>query len=479
MEKKYQIVIDQSTSGTKVLLLKRGNILKRYDKAHRQIYPKVGWVEHDPLEIWQNVEDLLELVLKENMLKSEDVLAISITNQRETILAWDKVTGKILYNAIVWQCNRSLEICEELIEQGYEELINQKTGLRLDTYFSGTKIKWLSNEISAIKEKTGTGELAIGTMDSWLIWNLTKGGIFATDASNACRTLLYDINNQKWDEELTNLFGICTKDLPEIMGADAIYGNYKDIPIKGVMADSQAALFGESCNDFGDMKITMGTGCSIMMQVKENNEIRDKRILTTIAWQTKDDETHALEGIIRSCGDAINWFSQNISSLTDVPELCNRVLLEKREEQIYFIPALQGMGAPFWNNTMTAGFLGMKRTTTQLDMLQAVLESLVFQIKAVIDVMEEVSEQEINKVFVDGGISKNRSLMSLLATLLNKEVIVSEVEEFSALGVAKLANDKLDVTLINQEKISPLVEEVDIRLKYEKWKRYMKVFNKI
>ncbi|WP_086348018.1 FGGY-family carbohydrate kinase [Candidatus Enterococcus clewellii] len=470
MARNYQMVLDQSTSGTKLLLLKDGRIVQRYDKKHKQFYPQNGWVEHDPLEIWDNVEALLTLLFQENSLEYSDISALSITNQRETILAWDKTTGEPIYNAIVWQCNRSAALCESLIEQGMEELINQKTGLRIDPYFSGTKVKWLYDELPEVAEKSGTGELAIGTIDSWLIWKLTEGAVFATDASNACRTLLYNINTKTWDDELLQLFSIDHKDLPEIRKADSVFGAYQGIPIIGVMADSQAALLGEGCRAFGDVKITMGTGCSVMMQINKQNSLRDLRILTTTAWQQKKDEAYALEGIIRSCGDAINWFSQAITATDDISERCNKVLLKRKEESVFFIPALQGLGAPFWKNTETAAFNGITRTTTQEELLRAVLESIIFQIKAVLDVMEEVSNQPINQVFIDGGVSKNRPLMSLLATLLNKEVIVSEVEEFSALGVAMLAEPTIQWE-IPQERFQPSIKQKEVYGTYQKWKR--------
>ncbi|MGH1630835.1 glycerol kinase [Enterococcus sp. DIV0421] len=473
MDKNYQLVLDQSTSGTKLLLFQEGKILQRYDKKHRQIYPKVGWVEHDPLEIWQNVQELLAQVFQEQAITAGQIVSLSLTNQRETIVAWDRLTGNPLYNAIVWQCNRSAAICEELTAQGWERTINQKTGLRLDPYFSGTKVKWLAQELSAIKEKSGTGELAIGTMDSWLLWNLTQGKVFATEASNACRTLFYNIEEGRWDAELVKLFGIHLADLPAIKPADTVFGNYHGIPIKGILADSQAALFGEGCQSLGDVKITMGTGCSIMMQVQQEQTLRDRRILTTVGWQTSQETAFALEGIIRSCGDAINWFSEQVAPLPDVAEICQEVLTNDSQEDIYFIPALQGMGAPFWDNTMTASFVGMKRTTTTHELLKAVLESIIFQIKAVIDVMEEVAERLINQVMIDGGVSKNRALMSLLATLINKPVIVSEVEEFSAIGTMLVANPTMNEPAIQQTTIVPQAEQAVIRLKYEKWKRFI------
>lgn len=472
MQQHTQLVLDQSTSGTKILVVQNGKITKRYDRKHEQIYPQIGWVEHDPLEIWENVQALFTQVFKENNLSPEEIQALSITNQRETIIAWDRTTGKPLYNAIVWQCNRSLSICEKLITEGKESLVSEKTGLRVDPYFSGSKIKWLINEIPVIKEKTGTGELAIGTMDAWLIWKLTEGQVFATEASNACRTLLYNIHENEWDGELIDLFEISRVDLPEIRNANDHFGTYQGIPIQGVLADSQAALYGENCINYGDVKITMGTGCSILMQVKEQKALRDPRILTTLAWQNTKETTYALEGIIRSCGDALNWFGNQVVKIDEIANQC-KDCLENSQEEVYFIPALLGMGAPYWDNQMTASFLGMKRTTTQNDLLRAILESLLFQIKSVIDTMEEVSEMSIPQVFVDGGVSKNKELMSLLAALLNKKVIVSDIEEYSAIGALQIATGEMPISNAGEQIYSPGTED-EINRKYEKWEGYVR-----
>lgn len=471
MQQHTQLVLDQSTSGTKLLVVQEGKIIKRYDRKHEQIYPQIGWVEHDPLEIWGNVEELFVTALKENHLSSKEIQTLSLTNQRETVIIWDKTTGMPLYNAMVWQCNRSTVICESLIGEGKEPLVSEKTGLRIDPYFSGSKIKWLMDEYPEIKEKSGTGELAIGTMDTWLIWKMTEGEVFATDASNACRTLLYNIHENDWDEDLLDLFGVSRKDLPEIRNANALFGKYQGIPIQGVLADSQAALYGENCINCGDVKITMGTGCSILMQVKEKKNIRDPRILTTLAWQDTQETTYALEGIIRSCGDALNWFGSQIAKVEEIAYQCNECF-DISQEEVYFIPALLGMGAPYWDNQMTASFLGMKRTTTQTDLLKAVLESLIFQIKSVIDTMEEVSQLTIPQVFVDGGISKNKALMAQLATLLNKKVIVNDIEEYSAIGTLRMATGNMPITAVGEQVYFPSTD-VRIKEKYEQWEEYV------
>ncbi|MBM7709733.1 FGGY-family carbohydrate kinase [Enterococcus lemanii] len=476
MQQHTQLVLDQSTSGTKLLVVQEGKIIKRYDRKHEQIYPQIGWVEHDPLEIWGNVEELFVTALKENRLSSKGIQTLSLTNQRETVIIWDKTTGMPLYNAMVWQCNRSTAICESLIGEGKESLVSEKTGLRIDPYFSGSKIKWLMDEYPEIKEKSGTGELAIGTMDAWLIWKMTEGEVFATDASNACRTLLYNIHENDWDEDLLELFDVSRKDLPEIRNANALFGKYQGIPIQGVLADSQAALYGEDCINCGDVKITMGTGCSILMQVKEKKNIRDPRILTTLAWQDTQETTYALEGIIRSCGDALNWFGSQIAKVEEIAYQCNKCF-DISQEEVYFIPALLGMGAPYWNNQMTASFLGMKRTTTQTDLLKAVLESLIFQIKSVIDTMEEVSQLTIPQVFVDGGISKNKALMAQLATLLNKKVIVSDIEEYSAIGTLRMATGNIPITTVGEQVYFPINGDTIIKNKYKKWNDLIQRFS--
>ncbi|MGX6979377.1 FGGY-family carbohydrate kinase [Vagococcus elongatus] len=472
----YRIVIDQSTSGSKLLLVLKGKIVKRYDKKHRQIFPQVGWVEHDPTEIMENIYSLFEEMLADNRLAPNEIKSISITNQRETIVAWDKKTGEPVYNAIVWQCNRSREICETLIKDGFEKQINDKTGLRIDPYFSGTKIKWLYNEIPEIKEKSQQKRLAVGTIDSWIVWNLTKGQVFATEPSNACRTLLYNISTNCWDEELMTLFGINRTDLPEIKNSSETFGFYENIPIRGIMADSQAALFGQNCTKTGDVKVTMGTGCSIMMQLEQDNHFRDSRILTTVARRDNKQNYYALEGIIRSCGDSINWLNENITHFENRESVCNQVLENKSEEEVYFIPALQGLGSPYWDNEVPGGFIGVRRTTTKYDLLCSILESIVFQVKAVLNVMEEVSGIAIAKVKVDGGVTKNLKLMEEMATLLNKCIFVNDIEELSAMGALIISGETKETIDWYYQVVNPSTENQEIIQKYEKWEKLVNCF---
>ncbi|MGG5333027.1 FGGY-family carbohydrate kinase [Enterococcus sp. AZ163] len=472
--KNYRLVIDQSTSGTKLLLFENGQLAKRYDKAHRQIFPQSGWVEHDPLEIWHNVELLLNQALEENQLQAKQVASLSITNQRETIVAWDRITGKPLYNAIVWQCNRSLAICEELINEGKSDFVQAKTGLTIDSYFSGTKVKWLYDEVPAIAKKSSSGELAIGTIDSWLVWNLTQQHAFVTEPSNACRTLLYNIHTHTWDNELLALCGGAATDLPAIKDSSEIVGHYRGIPIQGIMADSQAALYGQGCLKSGEVKVTLGTGCSIMMQVEENDSYQDQRILTTIAQRQGTKTHYALEGIIRSCADSIRWFDEQVASMADSSTLCNQVLTEERQADVYFLPGLQGLGAPFWNNEATGAFIGLKRTTSKLDMLGAILDSIIFQVKAVIDVLELVSGHKISVIKIDGGVTRNSALVQQLANLLQKEIIVNDIEELSALGAMLLTGEVPEQPNLAGQQVVPQASE-DLNDKYLQWYKLVNV----
>ncbi|MDR2977317.1 MAG: glycerol kinase [Streptococcaceae bacterium] len=466
MDDNYRLVFDQSTSATKLLLLQGGRILRRLDKKHQQIYPKTGWVEHSPDEIWEDVQKLFADMLGETQLTAADIASISITNQRETILTWDKATGKPLYNALVWQDNRSSGICQSLIDSGYELEIQRKTGLRLDTYFSGPKIKWLFENVPSVREASEQGNLAVGTIDSWLIWKLTAGKVFATEASNACRTLLYNIREQRWDAELCRIFDVSLSDLPEVRKSSDEFGHYQGIPIRGVMADSQAALYGQGLTKAGEVKITMGTGCSVLMQLEHNDKIDSSEVLTTIVDSNETGTNYALEGIIRSCADSIHWFNESIAAYENIDEACNQVIENEFPQDIIFIPALEGLASPYWESEASGAFLGMKRNTSKNDLLYAILESIVFQIKCVLHRMEEVSGIPVKVVKVDGGVSKNAGLVQKLANLLAKELQVGETEELSALGALKTGN-KIEILL--NDKIYLPQEDKLLDERYSRW----------
>lgn len=467
MDENY-LILDQSTSATKLLLVKNGKIIKRLDKKHEQYYPTEGWVEHNPLEIWRNIEYLFHKLLREEGLDTKDIQSISITNQRETIIAWDKLTGNPVCNALVWQDNRSTQICQTLVRVGLQSEIQEKTGLLLDPYFSGTKIKWLYENVPEISQLSKAGNLAIGTMDSWLIWKMTQGEVLATEPSNACRTLLYNIRENCWDEELIRVFGAKIMDLPEVKPSSDTFGKYKGIPIRGIMADSQAALIGQKALKAGEVKITLGTGSSILMQLEGRNDICDSQILTTIVEANKESTSYALEGIMRSCADSINWFNENIANYKNIEQACNDVMQKEAKQDIVFVPALEGLAAPFWNNNATGAFCGLKRNTTKDDLLYAILESIIFQIKLIIDRMEKVSRIRINSIRLDGGVSKNQKLMQALSNLLNKEIQVSSTEELSAMGALSIAI-KDNKSTLKYDRYFPLKNKKQIE-RFNNWK---------
>ncbi|MGX6978105.1 FGGY-family carbohydrate kinase [Vagococcus elongatus] len=459
---KKKLVIDQSTSGTKLLLVEISGdirIIDRLDLPHKQIFPQQGWVEHDPKEIMSNVYLLLEQMLTKHTLLAADIESLSITNQRETIVCWDKLTGEPIYNAIVWQCNRSVSLCNQLIDAGLENLIQKKTGLKIDSYFSGSKVKWLMNSIPEMKKKVQQNRLAVGTMDSWLIWNLSNRQVFATEPSNASRTLFYNIYEMQWDQELCEIFDVPITCLPEVRNSSDNFGNYQGISVTGIMADSQSALYGQKCIHPGDTKATLGTGCSVMMQLGEDIKIQNDKVLTTIAWSEAGQTNYALEGIIRSFGDTLVWLRDSLGLIVDIEEAALEAFLQADSKGVYFIPAQLGLGAPFWQPEARARFVGMNRSTTKIDLIRASFDSMAFQIKAVIDEMELASGIKIAKIRVDGGATKNQELMQLLADLTQKSVVIGQAEELSALGVIRLVltreGYRLSETLTNEREIKP------------------------
>lgn len=462
----FHVIIDQSTSGTKLLLVTDSDslsIIDRLDKKHRQFYPKKGWVEHDPIEIIDNIYSLFNEMLAKHQLIHEEIKSISITNQRETIVAWNRVTGEPIHHSMVWQCNRGKDICLELVADGKEELVKRKTGLRIDSYFSGSKIKWLAENSLMMNDLAKKQELAIGTMDAWIIWNLTQGQVFATEPSNACRTLLYDIHKNQWDEELTQLFEAPLSALPQVKRSRDNFGYYKGIPIVSVRADSQAALFGQNCVEVGDVKATLGTGCSVMMQVRENDNFNNDEIMTTIGWCDEKATFYALEGIIRSCGDTLTWLSDSLGLFDNFEEAEKLAFDLPDNGGVYLVPAQLGLAAPFWLVNATASFEGMSRSTTKANLIRAAFESVVYQIKAVLDSMERVANVTIDTLKVDGGLSKNKKLMQFLANVLMKKVEISEVEELSAMGTFLEKN-----TFVTQN-ISLFPKENEYHKSYQQW----------
>lgn len=461
----YNLVIDQSTSGTKVLLVS-DMIIDRVDKKHEQIYPKIGWVEHDALEIIDNIKYLIDLILERNNLLPSQIDAISITNQRETIVSWNKATGVPFYNALVWQCNRAQSICDELQNNGQEKIVREKTGLNIDTYFSGPKLKWLSQNCENYRKALETSNVCIGTIDSWVIWNLTNGIEFKTDMSNASRTMLFNINDLKWDDELLAMFDVKLESLPKIEGSDSKFGSYMGIPIIGVIADSQASLIANDCDEVGHAKITLGTGSSIMLNSKYEKDGIHPTLVHTIACKKEDKVTYAIEGVIRSMGDTLQW-AKNELCLIDRVDMDLQGSFEANG--VIFIPAQLGMGTPYWTTKSKASINGLTRNSSRTEIIRSIYASLIFQIKDVIDEINNYSNSKVLVLKVDGGLSKNEFLMKSLSDLLQITIYVSDTEELSAIGALKLARRKLN---INYLEYKPSKNKKLLR-QYDEWKQYV------
>lgn len=447
----YRIVIDQGTSGTKAILFETEQFIEKIDRidiGHKQIFPEKGWVEHDPNEIMSNIKTLIDDLIESNDLSHKDIKSLSIANQRESVLVWDRNKGEPISNIMVWQCNRGIDICENLKERGYENLVKKKTGLTLDPYFSGSKLKHFlnNNELSELQMEN----LAIGTVDTWIIWNLTNGNKFLTDISNASRTLLFNIIDKKWDQELTNLFNVPMEALPKVVSSVADYGEYKGIPIVSCMADSQAALAGHLGVEYGNMKATLGTGSSVLMNIGEDIETTNESILTTIGWEKDGHTVYAAEGLIRSFGDILSWERHSLELFTDFEEASYLAFSVEENGGVYFIPALEGLGAPFWAPEMKALFFGMTRDTKKEHLLRASFEAMAFQIRAVVDEFKKQYDNDLDhpltEILVDGGASRNTKFMQMLADITKMDIVINKTEELSALGTLTILGERVDFT---------------------------------
>jgi len=442
--KKYILTIDQSTSATKAILFdNNGNIINRCNVSHKQYYPKPGWVEHDGEEIYLNTLKAVQTLLNETRVNAEEISVITISNQRETAIIWDKKTGKPVYNAIVWQCQRALDICNELKEKGYSDVVHEKTGLVLSPYFSASKLKWIMDNVEGVKEKSQNGELLLGTIDSWLIWKLTKGKVHATDYTNACRTQLFNIKKLQWDNELLEIFSIPSNMLPKVCSSNAIFGATdfegvlnKEINISGIMGDSNAALFGQCCFQQGLTKITYGTGSSIMMNIGDAPIISNKGLLTSIAWGIDDKINYVLDGNITCSGASIQWIINNLDLLTSSKESESLAKQVKDSEGVYLIPAFAGLGAPYWDSSAKGAIIGLTMGTKKAHIVRATLESIAYQVKDIIDIMTEESAIDLKELRVDGGPTRNDLLMQFQSDIIDANVIRNHIEELSALGTA-------------------------------------------
>ena len=443
---KYILAIDQGTTSSRSIIFDHsGNIKTTAQKEFNQIYPQPGWVEHDAMEIWSSQASVISEAIINAGLKPIDIAGIGVTNQRETSIIWDKETGIPIYNAIVWQDRRTSEYCNSLKEDGHEQSIRDKTGLIIDAYFSATKIKWILDHVPGARDKAATNKLAFGTVDSWIIWNLTGGKAHVTDVSNASRTMIYNINTLQWDEDLLKLFDVPISILPEVRSSSEIYGTTTGnflahkIPIAGIAGDQQAALFGQMCITPGMVKNTYGTGCFMLMNIGDKPIITTHKLITTIAWQINGATQYALEGSIFIGGAVVQWLRDGlgiISSASDVEALASKV---SDSGGVTIVPAFAGLGAPHWNQEARGTIVGITRGTTSAHIAYAALESICFQTMDVLNAMQADASTKIKELRVDGGASINNMLMQMQADILHTNVVRPVITETTALGAAYLA----------------------------------------
>ena len=444
--KKYILSIDAGTTSSRALLFnKNGDEVGKAQLEFTQLFPDQGWVEHDPIEIWETQQKAIEEVMKQNNIKASEIDSIGITNQRETTVVWDKNTGIPVYNAIVWQDRRTSQICDELRKSGYTEIIQEKTGLVLDAYFSGTKIQWILNHNIINRKKAENGELLFGTIDTWLIWKLTGGALHVTDPSNASRTMLFDIHKVEWDDELLGMIDVPKQILPEVrsssenIGKAFLPGWDSEISICGIAGDQQAALFGQLCFEPGEVKNTYGTGCFCVMNTGETPVKSKNKMLTTIAWKINGKTTYALEGSVFIGGALIQWLRDGlnlIESAKDIEQLAETV---DSNGGVTFISALTGLGAPYWNPDATGAIMGITRGTKKGHIARAALEAIAMRSKEIINEMQKDANVQFSTLKVDGGASENNLLMQIQANVLNASVIRPKTTETTAMGAAFLA----------------------------------------
>ncbi len=443
---KYILALDQGTTSSRCIVFDReGSILTVAQKEFSQIFPQSGWVEHDPEEIWSSQIGVTREALARLNLKASDIAAIGITNQRETTLLWDRKTGKPIYNAIVWQDRRTAADCEQLKAAGYQPAFENKTGLVIDAYFSGTKLKWLLDNIPDARRKAKRGELAFGTVDSWLIWKLTQGQLHITDVTNASRTLLFNIHTQQWDEELLSVLDIPPSVLPQIHSCSQVYGYTSApilgnrIPIAGIAGDQQAATFGQALLQPGMAKNTYGTGCFILLNTGNQPVRSNHKLLATIAWNINGRTCYALEGSVFIAGAVVQWLRDKLGIIkhsADIEALASSV---PDNDGVYFVPAFVGLGAPYWDSYARGTIVGLTRGSTSAHIARAALESIAYQTADVIEVMRQDSQLELSELRVDGGASRNDLLMQFQADILGVPVVRPKVTETTALGAAYLA----------------------------------------
>ncbi len=446
MKEKFILALDQGTSSSRAIVFDHeGKVRSVAQKEFTQHFPKPGWVEHDPKEIWSSEAAVIAEAISAIGINGLDIAGIGITNQRETTIVWDAETGEPVSNAIVWQDRRTSEYCDSLKEQGLTERIREKTGLIIDAYFSGTKIRWILENVPGAREKAEKGKLRFGTVDTWLIWNLTRGEVHVTDVSNASRTMLFNINTLEWDKELLELLGIPASMMPEVRSSSEVYGHTKttifahEVPIAGIAGDQQAALFGQMCTAPGSVKNTYGTGCFLLMNTGEKPILSRNNLLTTVAWKIGDTVNYALEGSIFVGGSVVQWLRDGLGIIRSSSEI--EALAESVPDNggVYFVPALTGMGAPYWDAYAHGTICGITRGTKAAHIARAALEGIAFQTMDIVRAMEKDAGVRLAELKVDGGASRNNLMMQFQSDILGASVIRPEVTETTAMGACYLA----------------------------------------
>ena len=481
---KYILSIDQSTQGTKALLFDdKGSLLCRTDKPHRQIINDRGWVEHDLNEIYSNTLQVVKDLVAKSGIDKNEISALGISNQRETSACWSRKTGEPLYNAIVWQCSRGAAICEELERQGYAETVYRKTGIKLSPYFPAAKLAWIFRNVAGVSERSKAGEIAVGTIDSWLVYKLTNGERHQTDYSNASRTQLFNINSLEWDVDLLKIFGLDKSCMAEVTDSDGNFGETdfggwldKKIPICGVLGDSHGALFGQGCLDTGMIKATYGTGSSIMMNTGDKPVFSDAGIVTSLAWKIGGKVNYVLEGNINYTGAVITWLKDGLKIISSPGETEELARNANKNDKTYLVPAFSGLGAPYWDSHASACITGMTRSTGKNEIVKAALDCIVYQITDIVEAMRASSGIIISGLRVDGGPTRNKYLMQFQSDMLNIPVRVPDAEELSGIGAAYCAGISSglygDNVFGNLKRVlyEPDMAEDERKILYDGWK---------
>lgn len=488
MEKKYVLAIDQGTTSTRAILFnKKGEIVHTSQREFTQYFPEPGWVEHDANEIWVTTLAVIAGVLIESDTKPTEIHSIGITNQRETTVVWDKNTGLPVYHALVWQSRQTSDIANQIIADGYEELVKSKTGLRVDAYFSGTKVRWILDNVEGARARAEKGDLLFGTIDTWLIWKLTGNKVHVTDYTNASRTMMFNIHELKWDDELLDILTIPKKMLPEVRSSSEVYGETVEyhmfgqrVPIAGVAGDQQAALFGQNCFEEGMIKNTYGTGCFILMNTGEKAVNSENGLITTIAYGLDGKVNYALEGSVFVAGSAVQWLRDGLKMFTDAGETEEYALRAGNSDGVYMVPAFVGLGALHWDTDARGAIFGLTRGTSKDVFIRATLESIAYQSKDVMETMIQDSGIPITEMRVDGGAAKNNFLMQFQSDILNIEIKRPKVSETTALGAAYLAGlatgfwesiEDIKANWLLDKSYEPKMEDAERDVLYHGWEK--------